>query len=132
MNKEVIYVRIDEDLKKELDMIALEEQRSLNNLVVYILSKYLKEYTKPAKYINKNNDSVKYLKENSLMPYLIQEILSYILELGKKRTEFEDLYICIKEISTFYIENIYYLSNYFKTINIITPNIKNFKKISNN
>ncbi len=44
MNKEVIYVRIDEDLKKELDMIALEEQRSLNNLVVYILSKYLKEY----------------------------------------------------------------------------------------
>ena len=31
MNKEVIYVRIDEDLKKELDMIALEEQRSLNN-----------------------------------------------------------------------------------------------------
>lgn len=41
MNKDVIYVRIDEDLKKELDMIALEEQRSLNNLIVWILSKYL-------------------------------------------------------------------------------------------
>lgn len=41
MNKEVIYVRIDEDLKKELDMLALEEQRSLNNLVVWILTKYL-------------------------------------------------------------------------------------------
>ncbi len=26
MNKEVIYVRIDEDLKQQLDMIALEEQ----------------------------------------------------------------------------------------------------------
>lgn len=46
MNKEIIYVRIDEELKKELDMIALEEQRSLNNLVVYILSKFLKEYKK--------------------------------------------------------------------------------------
>ncbi len=46
MNKDVIYVRIDEELKKELDMIALEEQRSLNNLVVYILSKFLKEYKK--------------------------------------------------------------------------------------
>lgn len=41
MNKDVIYVRIDEDLKKELDMIALEEQRSLNNLIVWILTKYL-------------------------------------------------------------------------------------------
>ncbi len=46
MNKEVIYVRIDEDLKKQLDMLALEEQRSLNNLVVYILSNYLKEHKK--------------------------------------------------------------------------------------
>ncbi len=43
MNKEVIYVRIDEDLKKELDMIALEEQRSLNNLIVWILTKYLEK-----------------------------------------------------------------------------------------
>lgn len=44
MNKEVIYIRIDEDLKQKLDMIALEEQRSLNNLVVLILSKFLKDY----------------------------------------------------------------------------------------
>lgn len=43
MNKEIIYVRIDEDLKKKLDMIVLNEQRSLNNLVVYILTKYLEQ-----------------------------------------------------------------------------------------
>ncbi len=41
MNKDVIYVRIDEDLKQKLDMIALEEQRSLNNLVVWILSNFI-------------------------------------------------------------------------------------------
>lgn len=41
MNKDIIYVRIDEQLKKELDMIALEEQRSLNNLVVYVLGKFV-------------------------------------------------------------------------------------------
>ncbi len=46
MNKDVIYIRIDEDLKKELDMIALEEQRSLNNLVVLILSKWIEEHKK--------------------------------------------------------------------------------------
>ena len=46
MNKEVIYIRIDEEIKKELDMLALEEQRSLNNLVVYILTKYLESLKK--------------------------------------------------------------------------------------
>ena len=46
MNKEVIYVRIDEDLKKTLDMLALEEQRSLNNLVVRILSRYVEQKKK--------------------------------------------------------------------------------------
>lgn len=49
MYKEVIYVRIDEDLKRKLDMIALEEQRSLNNLVVWILSKYLEEHKETVK-----------------------------------------------------------------------------------
>lgn len=43
MNKDVIYVRIDEELKQKLDMIALEEQRSLNNLVVWILTKFVEE-----------------------------------------------------------------------------------------
>ena len=52
MNKEIIYVRIDEDIKKELDMLALEEQRSLNNLVVWILTKYLEN-------IKKNNNNKK-------------------------------------------------------------------------
>lgn len=46
MNKEVIYVRIDEELKKQLDMFALEEQRSLNNLVVRILSTYVEKKKK--------------------------------------------------------------------------------------
>lgn len=46
MNKDIIYVRIDEDLKKKLDMIALEEQRSLNNLVVWILTKFIESKNK--------------------------------------------------------------------------------------
>lgn len=46
MNKEIIYVRIEEELKQKLDMIALEEQRSLNNLVVYILTKFIEQKEK--------------------------------------------------------------------------------------
>lgn len=49
MNKEIIFVRIDEDIKQKLDMIALEEQRSLNNLVVYILTNYIKKYEEQKK-----------------------------------------------------------------------------------
>ena len=94
------------------------------------LSNELKEKANIEEYAE-HLTKIHFLEENSLMPYLIQEILRYILQIQKTRTEFEDLYICIKNISTFYIENIYYLSNYFKTINIITPNIKNFQKIAN-
>lgn len=46
MNKDVIYVRVDEQLKKDLDMIALDEQRSLNNLVVRVLTKFVEEKKK--------------------------------------------------------------------------------------
>ena len=49
MNKDIIYVRIDEELKKKLDMIALNDQRSLNNLVVRILTKFVEENEKSLK-----------------------------------------------------------------------------------
>ncbi len=41
MNSVTTTLRISEEMKKELDMIALEENRSLNNLIVTILLRYL-------------------------------------------------------------------------------------------
>lgn len=41
--KEVIYVRIDKEIKQELDMLALKDNRSLNNYIVNILVKHLEE-----------------------------------------------------------------------------------------
>lgn len=41
--KEVIFIRIDKELKQKLDMLALEDDRSLNNYIVNILKKHLKE-----------------------------------------------------------------------------------------
>lgn len=43
MNNVIITLRTNEEIKKELDMIALEENRSLNNLIITILLKYLEE-----------------------------------------------------------------------------------------
>ncbi len=41
MNNVIITLRTSEEMKKELDRIALEENRSLNNLIVTILMRYL-------------------------------------------------------------------------------------------
>lgn len=41
MNNVIITLRTSEEVKKELDKIALEENRSLNNLIVTILMRYL-------------------------------------------------------------------------------------------
>lgn len=43
MNNVIITLRTNEEIKKELDKIALEENRSLNNLIMTILMKYLEE-----------------------------------------------------------------------------------------
>ncbi len=49
MNTVIITLRTHEDIKKELDMLALKENRSLNNLVNTILMKYLEENKKDKK-----------------------------------------------------------------------------------
>lgn len=120
-NKKVSKYKIRKSIKK---LKKLMQKYNVNTLA---LSNELKKIVKIEDY----KPSINFLEENSIMPYLIQEILSYVLEANKARAELEDLYICIKQQSPFYIENIYYLSNYLKTINIITPNIKNFQKVAN-
>ena len=41
--KDIIFIRIDKIIKQKLDNIALDEKRSLNNLVCLILENYVKE-----------------------------------------------------------------------------------------
>ena len=43
MNSVTTTLRMDEELKKELDNLALKENRSLNNLIVTILINYLEK-----------------------------------------------------------------------------------------
>ena len=44
--KEVIYVRIEKEIKQQLDMLALKDNRSLNNYIVNILTKHIEEQKK--------------------------------------------------------------------------------------
>ena len=43
MNNVIITLRTNEELKKQLDMLALQENRSLNNFINTILIKYVEE-----------------------------------------------------------------------------------------
>ncbi len=45
-NNVIITLRTNEEIKIELDKIALKENRSLNNLINTILIKYLEEQQK--------------------------------------------------------------------------------------
>lgn len=47
--KEVIYIRIDKEIKQKLDMLALEENRSLNNYLVTLLTKFVEKNKKNKK-----------------------------------------------------------------------------------
>lgn len=64
------------------------------------------------------------------MPYLIKEIIEYIVTLQKENLQTEDLYICVNENKPVYIENIMYLMYYFKSINIVTKNINTYQKMA--
>ena len=46
MAKDGIYLRIDKDMKEELEKLAIERKRSLNNFIVSVLANYLKTVNK--------------------------------------------------------------------------------------
>lgn len=49
MNNVIITLRTSEEIKKKLDMLALEENRSLNNYIMTILIKNIEEKEKNKK-----------------------------------------------------------------------------------
>lgn len=49
MNNVIITIRTSEEIKKELDRLALEDNRSLNNYIVNILIKHIDEKKKNSK-----------------------------------------------------------------------------------
>ena len=48
-NNVIITLRTNEEIKKELDKMALDENRSLNNFILTILIKYIEEQKKGSK-----------------------------------------------------------------------------------
>ncbi len=100
------------------------------NIQSLVVEEKLKKCEVFNKIIENENKKIHILDGRGIMPYLIKEIIEFALEKQEIKTETENLYICAKKCTNICVENIYYLIHYFKTINIVTPNIKQFQKIA--
>ena len=70
-------------------------------------------------------------KNKKLMKSMILEILEYIFTKNCENSELENIYIFMNEYSDFNITIIENLCKKFKTVNIITENLKKFKNLEN-
>lgn len=114
--------------KMKICMKKMQKLIKRYNIHTLVLSEDLKEILK---FENMPiGRQVHVLEGKGLMPYLIKETLEYILAKQDTTTQLEDLYVCMKEVKPMYIENISYLANYFRTINIVSPRINNFQKVA--
>lgn len=65
-----------------------------------------------------------------LMSYLIKDIIEHIASKQGRTIELEDIYVLVKQDSMQYRENIAFLAQHFKTVNIITSCLKNYQKLA--
>lgn len=118
----------DTKLEKCIKKVKVLMQRY--NIQALVADDNLKQNEKFKEIIELDTKKVHILDGRGIMPYLIQETLDYILKRQGLKTELEDLYICVKENKPLHTENIIYLIKYFKNINIVTPNIKEFQRLA--
>ena len=74
---------------------------------------------------------VSILNEKGMMPYLIKEMIEFILDKQGGKSELEDIYLLVQKENESYRENIRFLSSYFKTVNIITSCISQYQQFAN-
>lgn len=70
------------------------------------------------------------LDGTEMMPYLIKDIVEFISQKQGKTSELEDLYLLIKNEEYCYRENIIFLAQHFKTVNIVTASLKAYQKFA--
>lgn len=70
------------------------------------------------------------LDGTEMMPYLIKDIVEFISQKQGKMPELEDLYLLIKNEEYRYRDNILFLAQHFKTVNIVTASLKAYQKFA--
>lgn len=137
INNAYIFILPFSEIKKsgkfEKNLVKVNALIKKYNIKTIVVEDTIKENIIFKKIIeNKTNTKQVYILEGrGIMPYLVKETLQYIIQKQGSKTELEDLYICVKEYKNVYVENIKKLIKHFKTVNIITTQIKQFQNLAN-
>lgn len=78
----------------------------------------------------KVEEKVHILDGTEMMPYLIKDIVEYVSQKQGKTPELEDIYLLIKNEDYRYKDNIIFLAQHFKTVNIVTTSLKAYQKFA--
>ena len=127
---------------KNNNICVLPYKRINNNLTINIITKIIKKSTNKvvlSNYLNELQELYNQLykkriyiyKGKTLPYYLIDNIIDYICKIRREDTISQEVHILLNNLNELSENSIIYLSQKFKRINIVTPKIKNFIRITN-
>lgn len=79
---------------------------------------------------NQEKQEFTILNGKNVFFYLLLEIIQFILEKQHKHTNSEDIYVLLHHNKQAYLDNILFLLQHFKTVNIVTDNLKPFQLLA--
>lgn len=105
--------------KYHVQQIVLAEELRTNEM-------FLQEFQSNRKV----EEQVHILDGTGMMPYLVKDIVEFISQKQGRTPELEDLYLLIKKEDYSYKDNIVFLAQHFKTVNIVTTSLKAYQKFA--
>ena len=132
------YKQCKKEKNNEINLIYVNNQRKSYKI------KVIKKLTHRIKKLKCNNiilskeiknilleHGIDFIKEKNQIIYRdnIIQIINNVIKMGKSRSKEESLYVLIKSNILIKYQDIINIMNNYKSINIITPNIKNFIKL---
>lgn len=135
-----IFIIVKAETIENGTIISIPRYKKINKLIKGILANKVKKSIKYNKidYIVLEENLIflrkKLRKENILsgkyiMKKLLPEIIDYIFKVNKKNMCLEDIYVFVNEYTKNNIYQIEKLVEKFKTVNIITENMKYYRKL---
>lgn len=104
--------------------------KKINN-IVKDMSNYYFVIDEGLKFLEESHKTEKILSGKVLMKELSLEILEYVFDKNKQIMNLENIYIFVNEYSKNNIYLINKLVYYFRTVNIITENLINYRRLEN-
>lgn len=130
-NKSIIYLPINQNTrKKKIEQNAKKLERYLynNNIKDVVLSEKLMKIEELKNILYSNNINI--LDGTKLSKFLTYDIVKKIYKYKNMKMEAGEISILVNDNNTINIENIMQLAQDTKRLNILTNNIKKFKKVS--